>query len=125
MNSECDKYPFDYSKHILLKRITQNFRLFSEIGVGVFVGLKLNRCENCLTQGITELGIPFKFSNINNEEIKCTLFRMGLKETPYKNLKIMEKVNEYEEIGFCCETCFEIFEEIGKIETFGEYANEE
>ena len=90
----CNEYPFDYNKHILLKEIlTPTFKFFIEDEKhGVFQGVELDRCENCLVSGYLSFSMPFRFDDISKEEIQCTLLRMGVLEIPINDMEINPKL---------------------------------
>ena len=109
MDTNCDKFPFDYTKHITLKAIvTSEFRHFTQNGE-IFQGISVTRCDKCLIQGYEALSIPFKFDNISNKEINCTLKRMGLYELTTSEALILTEL-EHTESGALCESCLEILE---------------
>ena len=104
MKTECDKYPFDYNKHIIIKTLmTPQYRHFAEFE-GTFQGMEVQRCTKCMVEGYAKLSHPFYFKDLSTEVVKCTLLRMGLKEVTNATVNIMPKMF-FEEGDFLCESC--------------------
>ncbi len=97
----CNKYKFDYAKHILIKNIISPlYKTYTEYDEN-FQGIKVERCHKCYVEGYVGLSIPFRINDLEVPEIKCTLFRMGLTEIPSKEVEIMNKLNELDGEYYC------------------------
>ncbi len=107
----CDKYAFDYQKHIVIKGIIGTYyRYYSEYKDN-FQGVSKNRCTRCQVEGYESLTVPFYFKDLSTEEVKCTLFRMGFKEIPSKELDVLTKLTKENDEYFCEECQDELLQE--------------
>ena len=112
MEVNCDKYPFDYNKHIIIKNIlTSTYKHFVGLPeMSLFQGIEIARCENCLVQGYPSFSMPFQFEEITFDEVHCTLIRMGLKEITMDEMDIMP-ILDITDDGVCCKECLEALED--------------
>ena len=106
MKTNCDKYPFDYNKHIIIKTIiTPAFRQYTEFE-DMFQGISTCVCDKCFVTGFEGVSMPFKFEDLSQDEIRCTLNRMGLKKLDIADVDIMPQIMEHEGENLCL-TCKE------------------
>jgi hypothetical protein len=57
---------------------------------------------------LTPLGIPFKIGDLSDEEVFCTLKRMGIKEIKESEIGELPRILEEEDgDGLICEHCLE------------------
>ena len=103
MEKNCDKYPFDYNKHIVIKTImTPRYRKYTEFEQ-MFQGVSTYTCDNCMVGGFDSVSMPFKFEDLKLEEIRCTLMRMGIKRLDIKDVDIMHYIQEHSGQMLCGE----------------------
>ena len=98
-----EKFPFDYSKHIIIKRIiSPYYRHYTETA-DLFQGVSLCRCDQCMIQGQDSFSRPFKFDEVSTEEIDCILKRMGLVKIIYADVILLTEVQEVDGEHYCLE----------------------
>ena len=102
----CKDYPFDYWKHIVVKNIIgTDYRYFTEYSK-VFQGIDIDRCGECMVEGFISLSLPFRFDDMNEHELNCTLLSMGLKKIDYTELELMPELVATDS-EFLCPHCSE------------------
>ena len=109
MGIDCDKFPFDYNKHITLKNVVSSEYRYFVRSNNVFQGISVHRCDHCLVEGFNSFTIPFQFETSSPDEIHCTLKRMGLIEISPIEASILPELENIES-GLLCGTCIELLE---------------
>ena len=104
--NKCEKYPFDYWKHIVVKNIIgTDYRFYTEYGE-LFQGIDIDRCGECMVEGFVSLSLPFRFDDIDSEELNCTLKAMGLKRIEHNDFELIPELIATES-EFLCDHCNE------------------